>query len=86
MKSRKALYESLKTIEGAMLPKTYKDFSNETYGKQSMIYPSFDTVENRFKGERILIDLGYKVNTGYYLGSATTSVQVSYFKGDRWWE
>jgi len=86
MKSRKALFEVVKNIPGAIVPKTHKDFSNETYGPKSMIYLEFDTINNRLSGEMLLESNGFKVNKGYYKGSKITEIQVSYFKGDRWWE
>lgn len=86
MKSRKALFEIIKKIPGAIVPASPKDFSNETYGPKSMIYLDFDTIKNRLSGELILESNGFKVNKDYYEGSKTTEIQVSYFKGDRWWE
>lgn len=86
MKSRKILFEVVKNISGAIVPKSHKDFSNETYGPKSMIYLEFDTIKNRLTGELFLESSGFKVNKDYYSGSKITEIQVSYFKGDRWWE
>jgi hypothetical protein len=51
-----------------------------------MIYLEFDTISNRLTGELLLESHGFKVNKDYYSGSKITEIQVSYFKGDRWWE
>jgi len=85
MKSRKALYEALKGIPGAVVPKTYKGLSNEVYGKKAVCYPSFTDMAARRAGERALTDLGFKVETNYGGDNyPVTSVPVSYFKGWHW--
>lgn len=95
MHSRKKLFEALTQINGAHqlisnegmvknLPETLEDLANETYGKKSMIYVEWTTVENRAAGEKGLKYLGFVVNPGYAPGSRTSEIQVSYFKGNNW--
>jgi putative aminopeptidase FrvX len=84
LKSRKALHEALKTIPGATVPKTPKHFSNETYGKRSMIYVRFTDTVTRRAGQIALEDLGFKVGRSYAPDGPVTEVQVSYFKGWHW--
>jgi hypothetical protein len=57
---------------------------NETYGKKSMIYVDASDSKIRVKLEAFLQADGFVVNTGYYPGSGTVEVQVSYFRGDNW--
>ena len=84
LKSRKKLFETLQTVPGAVLPTKPEGFLNETYGSKSMIYPRFGSVADRLTGEVQLENAGFKVNKNYHPGSATTEVQVSYFKGWHW--
>jgi hypothetical protein len=93
LKSRKALYEALKSIPGVSLPKTYKDLSNEVYGRKAVCYPSFDSIQARRAGEDALEALGFKPERAYgpgvqtpttVIGGHTASVPVSYFKGWHW--
>ncbi len=58
-----------------------KGISNETYGRKSMIYIGCQTPERRKQIEAALTTKGFKVNHGYYPGSANAEIQVSYFKG-----
>jgi hypothetical protein len=84
MKSRKVLFEALKTLPGAKLPEKYTGLDNEVYGRKAMIYVTFDTQENRRNAERTLRDQGFKVSDTYDPKRNTAEVQVSYFKGWHW--
>lgn len=93
MKSKKALFEDLQSIVGLdFTPSlTSAGISNETYGKQSMIYIDWGALRRRGKyainrnlGERALEKLGYKVNKNYWPESEISEVQVTYFKGWHW--
>jgi hypothetical protein len=84
LKSRKALFAALQSIPGAVLPKTPKGFSDETYGRRSMIYVRWDSMEARQKGEATLVQQGFKVCPEYDPKSPVSEVQVSYFKGWHW--
>lgn len=85
LKTRKALFAALQTLEGARVPKTYKGLSDETYGSKSIVYPSFVSLEARVAGEKKLKELGFKVDFHYGQSNlARTAVQVSYFKGWHW--
>lgn len=45
---------------------------------------SAEDVQTRKWLEARLMSLGYKVDTSYWPGSGSVSVQVSYFKGWHW--
>ena len=62
--------------------------SNETYGKDSRIYITVENTEARRKLERVLERKHNvtTVNRGYWKGSSTLEVGVTYFKGNRHWE
>ncbi len=86
-KSKAQLFKDLEKIDpdrfkGADLGRPY--ISDETYGKDSMIYVTWETPEARKEGERVLQKLGYKINDRYSPGGRTSEVQVSYFKGWHW--
>jgi hypothetical protein len=91
LKSRKALWLFLKDMQDKPdapklkhLPKSEKNFQNETYGKASMIYLTWESPDARKAGERALTNAGFKVHDDYWPGSAISEVQVSYFKGVHW--
>ena len=86
MKSKKHLFVALdkffntdKYTKGQL-----NTVGNETYGRKSCIYVSADDASTRVKLDRFLIAEGFKVNSNYARGSASTEVQVSYFKGVNW--
>lgn len=89
LKSRKVLYTALQDIKSSgeadlKLPASYKDLSNEVYGRKAMIYVSWASPADRKKGEEALLIKDFKVNRKYWPGSSTSAVQVSYFKGHHW--
>lgn len=77
-KSKKKLKEFLQ--EKGVNP----GWSNETYGKDSMIYLSWESPSERTEWENRLEDAGFKVHRRYWPGSSTSEIQVSYFKGHHW--
>jgi hypothetical protein len=81
MLSKTKLFLALAEVAPDRWPTAPKSMQNETYGRKSMIYVSCGTPERRKQIEAALTAKGFKVNTGYWSGSATTEVQVSYFKG-----
>lgn len=61
--------------------------SNETYGRDSRLYIHCPTQALRHSVESYLRREGVTtVNAGYWPGSATLEVGVTYFKGTRWYE
>lgn len=88
MKSKKALFAALDkyfyVTEYSEMALRHRRISNETYGRTSCIYISFETPEQRLNVEQFLENEGFKVNRRYARGSSTTEVQVSYFKGFHW--
>ena len=90
MKSKKALFEALDlyfaTNRFTQEKLKAKGISNETYGKKSCIYVNCGEPDVRQQVDLYLTARGFKVNRNYDLGGARTEVQVSYFKGERWWE
>lgn len=90
LKNRKKLYDDLKDIDAkgiaklGHVPRSYKDLKNEVYGRQAMIYVSWKSREDREEGEYQLSARGYRVQKGYWKGSAVSEIQVSYFKGAHW--
>lgn len=59
-------------------------WSDETYGRDSMIYIQWGSPTERKEWEEKLEDAGFKVNRRYWPGSSTSEIQVSYFKGTHW--
>ena len=90
MKSKKALFEALDeyfvTNRFSTEKLNAKGVSNETYGKKSCVYVNCGERDVRQQVELFLTARGFKVNRDYDRDSAHIEVQVSYFKGDRWWE
>lgn len=90
MKSKKALFEALDlyfaTNRFTNDKLNAKGISNETYGRKSCIYVNCGESEVRKQVELYLTARGFKVNRNYDQDGARIEVQVSYFKGDRWWE
>lgn len=90
MKSKKALFEALDlyfaTNRFSTEKLNAKGVSNETYGKKSCVYVNCGVPVVRRQVELYLTARGFKVNRDYDLDGARMEVQVSYFKGDRWWE
>lgn len=89
LKSRKQLYKDLKDINRNIakikwFPSSYEDLSNEVYGKKAMIYVTWDSSEDRERGEEELDRRGYKINYRYNPAGSTSEVQVAYFKGWHW--
>jgi hypothetical protein len=85
-KSKQQLFADLEKIDpvrfkGADLGRPY--ISDETYGRESMIYVTWANPEEREKGEAELSKLGHKVNS-YDAKGKSSEVQVSYFKGWHW--
>lgn len=89
MKSKKALFNDLGLYFGDnefLKGLNAKGVSNETYGRKSCIYFNARDKETRRNLEAFLAIKGYKVNRDYDRDGALIEVQVSYFKGERWWE
>lgn len=65
----------------------HKAISNETYGKQSMIYIHFENLVIRKAFEQFIKHsktFSFKVFESYSPNNSTTEIQVSYFKGNKW--
>jgi hypothetical protein len=88
MKSKKLLFVALdKFFKTDKYTKNkLKAVRNETYGKKSCIYIDTETPVVRKQLERFLVQEGFKVCFDYWPGSSTAEVQVSYFRGERWYE
>ena len=90
MKSKKALFEALDlyfaTNRFSTEKLNAKGVSNETYGRMSCVYVNCGERDVRKQVETYLTARGFKVNRNYDRDGARIEVQVSYFKGDRWWE
>ena len=91
MKNRKALHAFLTDLTSQPagprilgLPASPEGFSNETYGRKSMIYVRWATVSDRQRGESALVRHGFRVSEGYHLGFAMSEIQVAYFRGFQW--
>jgi hypothetical protein len=88
MKSKKKLFEALTMFfqNGEFVEKglSAAGISNETYGRKSCIYIDTKDPSERKNLEGCLGMRGFKVNSGYWPGSSTLEVQVSYFKGNQW--
>jgi len=88
MKSKKKLFAALdthfKTTLWSAKGLKHSNVSDETYGRRSMVYISLKTPEERQTTERFLVREGFNVQSGYYPGSSTAEIQVSYFKGFHW--
>ena len=89
MKSKKVLFEKLGKIFPHKQPIKIGtcSISDETYGRQSMLY--FWNIEEEWGYKRpdfenVLEGWGFKVNRRYCKGENCTEVQVSYFKGWHW--
>ncbi len=88
MLSKKQLFKALDvyfvTTEFTTKGLNATGLSNETYGRDSMIYVSANSEWQRIKLEEFLIKRGFKVHTNYHPGGTRAEVQVSYFKGWHW--
>jgi hypothetical protein len=85
--SKKKLFQALKDEFGLNVGLKSKGIADETYGKDSMIYIYWNKFDiDRREAEAKLENIGFKVCRDYDPGSQISEVQVSYFKGDRWWE
>ena len=87
MKSKKQLFKDLQKLdpfEFANVGLKHKRIANETYGKDSMIYVSWDSFQQRREGELKLEQLGHKIHYDYAQGSSRSEIQVTYFKGWHW--
>lgn len=92
LKSKKRLFADL----AALLPDAFSEapvkglehprIDDETYGKKSFIYIAFRSCEERQVMEEALRCWGWNPDRRYSPGSGRAEVQVSYFKGQRWWE
>lgn len=87
-KSKKKLFEFMTNHTGDKSWQKdglkHKQVSDETYGKDSRIYISFSSIEEREKMENELEIQGFPVNRAYCKGYSIAEVQVSYFKGHNW--
>ena len=88
MKSKKVLFAALDTFFGT---DRYSKFGlkaagigNETYGNESMIYVTSESLEQRRSLENFLENQGFKVKRNYASGSTRSEIQVSYFRGRGW--
>lgn len=92
LKSKKKLFEFLENLdpehfEGLQgLGLDHPMIENETFGPKSMIFVQFPSLENRREAEDIMEDEGFAVFREYSPDYPRAEIQVSYFKGDRWWE
>ena len=90
MKSKKALFEALDeyfaTNRFSTEKLNAKGVSNETYGRKSCVYVNCGDPVVRRQLDIFLSVRGFKVNRDYDRDGARIEVQVSYFKGERWWE
>jgi hypothetical protein len=88
MKSKKKLFEFLDAYYCIPEPHynlNHPQISNETYGRKSCIY--INCGEEMRGNLRISLEAnGFKVDRRYGEGYGRLEVQVSYFKGDRYWE
>jgi hypothetical protein len=86
MKSKKLLFPILDTFfnTNKFTKLKLKSVGNETYGRDSRIYITCESIQHRAQLESVLSREGFKVHTSYWPGSAIVEVSVSYFKGDRW--
>ena len=63
------------------------EISNETYGKRSMVYLWVFSEELALAIKKYLQRHDYKPNSSWDNKNSTSfEIQVSYFKGERWWE
>lgn len=91
-KSKKKLFEFLEVWDpewfaGAVdLGLEHPHIDNETFGRKSMLFIWFENLEHRRAAEDAIEDAGWKVFPRYSPGGRKAEVQVSYFKGDRYWE
>lgn len=79
LKSRKKLKEVLAEVYPHV---NYPSF--ETYGNHTFAYISFESHTQRLEAEALLAKRGFKVDKRYWPESATTKIQVSYFKTMGW--
>jgi hypothetical protein len=85
--SKKKLFQALKDEFGLNVDLKSNGISDETYGKDSMIYIYWNKFGiDRREAEAKLESLGFKVDRRYDPGSQTSEIQVSYFQGTRHWE
>jgi len=94
-KSKKRLFADLSALaaqnprfamfaEAATLGLKHGKVSDETYGRMSCIYLSTGSHETRMRLERALDAMGHRIDCGYWPGSGTVEVVVSFFKGVHW--
>jgi hypothetical protein len=63
------------------------EISNETYSKRSMVYLRFYNETLALTIKKYLQRHGYKPDSSWDNKNPTSyEIQVSYFKGERWWE
>lgn len=65
----------------------HNQISNETYGKDSMVYIRFENMDIRRAFESFIKnsrEFSFKVFTNYSPQKSITEIQVSYFKGNKW--
>lgn len=92
MKSKKVLFQDIAQLglpefDGILTAKLeHRRVSNETYGRKSCIYITFEDHAQRRLMERKLEAQGHKVCADYWPGSRVAEVQVTYFKGWHWAE
>ena len=89
VQSKKNLFDFLATIHpkfktAPMQGLKTNGIDNETYGRKSMIYITWDSPAERKEMEGKLEDAGFKVSRNFWKGSPVSEVQVSYFKGWHW--
>jgi len=77
-----ALDEFFGTTEYTTKKLKAEHLSNETYGRDSMIYVWAG--ERRAELEAFLTRKGFRVFPKYSPGGGRTEIQVSYFKGYHW--
>ena len=82
--SKTKLFEHLVTLGWEAPSLDHDKIGNETYGRNSRIYLSTSTPEDRTKLENDLEDLGHSINRGYWKGSSVVDVGVTFFKGYHW--
>ena len=73
------------------LPGSYKELSDETFGKKSYIFLHYPTLPERWNVERMLKKEGFEVSDTYCRirgnckeDTPHSQVRVSYFKGWHW--
>lgn len=93
--SRKKLWEALVDLKSKYptlkIPESYKDLSDEIFGKDAFIFLHFDTMETRRAVEDELEKKEFKVERDYCTKKGNcqkdtphAAIQVAYFKGWHW--